>query len=51
MLRLRTELENYLEKLSLDELANEKKKVKTELKIYDNDFTVLFGRAPTRGEK
>jgi hypothetical protein len=29
MLKLKNDLENYLDKLSLDELANEKKKVKT----------------------
>ncbi|MBS1889664.1 MAG: hypothetical protein JST59_00095 [Actinobacteria bacterium] len=48
MLRLRNELESYLDRLSLDELVNEKQRVKSELKIYDKDFTTLFGRAPNR---
>lgn len=51
MLRLRNELESYLDKLTLDELVNEKQRVKSELKIYDKDFTTLFNRAPNRSEK
>lgn len=36
---------------SLDELQNEKKRVKNELKVYDQDFVTKFKRAPTRSEK
>ena len=36
---------------SLDELQNEKKKVKNELKVYDQEFINKFKRAPTRSEK
>jgi len=50
-LRLKNELESYLDKLTLDELVNEKQRVKSELKIYDRDFTTLFSRPPNRGEK
>jgi hypothetical protein len=35
----------------LDELQNEKKKVKNELKVYDQDFINKFKRAPNRSEK
>jgi len=51
MLRLKNELESYLDKLTLDELVNEKQRVKSELKIYDKDFTTLFNRPPNRNEK
>ncbi len=36
---------------SLDELQNEKKKVKNELKVYDQEFISRFKRAPNRSEK
>ena len=36
---------------SLDELQNEKKRVKNELKVYDQDFYTKFKRPPTRSEK
>ena len=35
----------------LEELTNEKKRVKNELKVYDQDFIQRFKRAPTRSEK
>lgn len=37
--------------MRLDDLQNEKKRVKNELKVYDQDFIVKFKRAPTRSEK
>jgi hypothetical protein len=36
---------------SLDDLQNEKKRVKNELKVYDQEFINRFKRAPTRSEK
>ena len=36
---------------SLDELVGEKKKVKNELKNYDQSFFSKFGRLPNRTEK
>ena len=36
---------------ALDDLQNEKKRVKNELKVYDQDFITRFKRAPTRSEK
>jgi hypothetical protein len=41
----------HLVSFSLDELQNEKKRVKNELKVYDQDFINKFKRAPTRSEK
>lgn len=41
----------HLVSYTLDELQNEKKRVKNELKIYDQDFIGRFKRAPTRSEK
>ena len=41
----------HLVSYSLDELQNEKKRVKNELKVYDQDFIQRFKRAPTRSEK
>ena len=32
-------------------MANEKKKVKNELRCYDNDFKSLFNRLPNHHEK
>lgn len=37
--------------MSPDKLANEKKKVKNELRDYDNDFAKLFNRQPSHNEK
>jgi hypothetical protein len=37
--------------MSVDSLANEKKKVKNELKSYDNDFGGSFKRQPNHEEK
>lgn len=41
----------HLVSYSLDDLQNEKKKVKNELKVYDQEFINNFKRAPTRQEK
>ena len=41
----------HLVSYSLDELNNEKKRVKNELKVYDQDFVNKFKRAPSRSEK
>lgn len=41
----------HLVSYSLDELQNEKKRVKNELKVYDQEFINRFKRAPTRSEK
>ena len=41
----------HLVSYSLDDLQNEKKKVKNELKVYDQDFINKFKRAPNRSEK
>lgn len=41
----------HLVSYSLDDLQNEKKKVKNELKVYDQEFINKFKRAPTRSEK
>jgi len=41
----------HLVTYKLDDLQNEKKKVKNELKVYDQDFLTKFKRAPTRQEK
>lgn len=36
---------------SIPDLSNEKKKVKNELKVYDNAFQGKFNRIPSRTEK
>ena len=41
----------HLVSYSLDDLQNEKRRVKNELKVYDQDFINKFKRAPTRSEK
>lgn len=41
----------HLVSYSLDELNNEKKRVKNELKVYDQEFINKFKRAPSRSEK
>lgn len=41
----------HLVSYSLDDLNNEKKRVKNELKVYDQDFINKFKRAPSRSEK
>ena len=41
----------HLVSFSLDELQNEKKRVKNELKVYDQEFIGKFKRAPNRSEK
>jgi molecular chaperone DnaK (HSP70) len=47
----KAELEQYIEGLTVDGLANEKKKVKNELKNYDNDFNNNFKKMPNHEEK
>ena len=47
----KVELEQYIETMSVENLANEKKKVKNELKSYDNDFHFNFKRQPNHDEK
>ena len=47
----KVELEQYIETMSVETLANEKKKVKNELKNYDNDFNTNFKRQPNHDEK
>ena len=41
----------HLSTFSMDDLMREKKKVKNELKIYDQAFQSKFKRAPSRAEK
>lgn len=41
----------HLVSFSLEELQNEKKRVKNELKVYDQEFIGKFKRAPNRSEK
>ncbi|CAD8211030.1 unnamed protein product [Paramecium pentaurelia] len=40
-----------LEMMSMDQLQNEKKRVKNELKFYDANFQSIFNRFPLRNEK
>ena len=40
------ELEQYIDAMSVDSLANQKKKVKNELKSYDTDFHANFKKQP-----
>lgn len=47
----KVDLEQYIETMSVDGLANEKKKVKNELKSYDSDFSANFKRQPNHDEK
>ncbi len=47
----RAELEQCIDSMKLDTLATEKKKVKNELRSYDNDFKTLFNRLPGHHEK
>ena len=42
----RSDLEQHIDGMSVDSVANEKKKVKNELKSYDNDFNTNFKRQP-----
>lgn len=41
----------HLVSYSMDDLQNEKKRVKNELKVYDQEFINRFKRAPNRTEK
>ncbi len=41
----------HLSSFSLEDLMREKKKVKNELKVYDQSFQNKFKRAPSRAEK
>ena len=41
----------HLSTFSMEDLMREKKRVKTELKIYDQSFQSKFKRAPSRVEK
>ena len=41
----------HLSAFRLEELQGEKKKVKNELKKYDNEFMFRFNRVPNRNEK
>lgn len=41
----------HLQAQTIPNLTNEKKKVKNELKVYDNAFMQKFKRAPSRSEK
>jgi len=47
----KVELEQYIETMSVSQLADEKKKVKNELKNYDNDFSANFRKPPNHDEK
>lgn len=47
----KAQLEQYIEGLTVDGLANQKKKVKNELKNYDNDFNNNFKKMPNHEEK
>lgn len=47
----KVELEQYIDSMTVDGLANEKKKVKNELKNYDNDFYSNFKKQPNHEEK
>jgi site-specific recombinase XerD len=47
----KAELEQYLETMTVESVGNEKKKVKNELKSYDNDFNANFQRQPNHEEK
>jgi hypothetical protein len=47
----KVDLEQYIETMSVEGLANEKKRVKNELKSYDNDFSANFKRQPNHDEK
>lgn len=42
----RGDLESHIDAMTVDAVANEKKKVKNELKSYDNDFNSNFKRQP-----
>ena len=41
----------HLTNYSFEDLSNEKKRVKNELKLYDQEFIKRFGRPPSRVEK
>ncbi len=45
------ELQQHIDSMTVDGLANEKKKVKNELKNYDNDFFSNFKKQPNHEEK
>lgn len=40
-----------LSAMNLDELLHEKKSVKGELKVYDQSFSMKWGRQPQRADK
>jgi len=44
-------LGRHLPNQSIQDLNNEKKRVKNELKVYDQAFMQKFGRIPSRSEK
>ncbi len=45
------DLQQHIDSMTVDGLANEKKKVKNELKNYDNDFLSNFKKQPNHEEK
>ena len=47
----KAELQQYIDNMSVDSLANQKKKVKNELKSYDNDFHTNFKKQPNHEQK
>lgn len=51
LIKNKSELDSYVDGMSVDTLNNEKKKVKNELRNYDNDFNELFKYQPTSEEK
>lgn len=51
MLKKKQDLDAFVGAMTIDALAAEKKKVKNELRCYDNDFFELFRNQPNHDEK
>lgn len=51
LIRNKQELEAFVNGMSVERLAADKKKVKNELRCYDNDFSELFSKEPNHEEK
>lgn len=47
----RAQLQQWIDQMKLQNLSTEKKKVKNELRCYDNDFKTSFNRYPNHHQK
>jgi aspartate ammonia-lyase len=51
LIKKKQDLDAFVSAMAIDKLAADKKKVKNELRMYDNDFQELFHNPPNHDEK